>query len=238
MAVMTDDPPAVVDPALHFWAPIRANWEKRGCLPSVPDLSRATGPIEKHANKERGTPGDKSYYVPPTTIYQWLRYKPTFPQDWKQVAALLKALGESPDDWKAHYEKSNSLRANPSSVSSSCQSARSPDSCVEAFSIDSPDATPCQIRSAAEPPPVPPLELPADAIATMIVVLPHAGVYRSPGDTEFLAVKARGARITMPIEVPPFEGPDGRCYRMVRTPTRTSTGYAYMLNEALGTLIE
>ncbi|WIX85798.1 hypothetical protein [Amycolatopsis sp. DG1A-15b] len=233
---MTKGPHSEVTPAQYFWEPIRSIWVERGCLPNVPSLSRATRDIDRRIRKECGISGNDSCFVPKKTIYDWLRYTPTFPLEWIKVAALLEALGEDPADWECHYKKSNLLRSQSSSMSSIFLSARSTDSCEESSAIDSPESAHCQTRGIAEISAVPPLELPADAIATMIVVLPHAGVYRSPGDAEFLAVKPLGALITLPIEVPPFEGPDGRCYRMVRTPTRTSTGYAYMLNEALGRL--
>jgi hypothetical protein len=57
----------------------------------------------------------------------------------------------------------------------------------------------------------------------------YADVFRSPGDEEPLTRKLRGDEITLPRSVAERTGPDGRHYRMVRTPTRTSSGYAYML---------
>jgi hypothetical protein len=66
-------------------------------------------------------------------------------------------------------------------------------------------------------------------VACAVVKAEYADVFRSPGDAEPLARKLRGDEITLPRSVAERNGPDGRHYRMVRTPTRTSSGYAYML---------
>ena len=66
-------------------------------------------------------------------------------------------------------------------------------------------------------------------VACAEVKAEYADVFRSPGDEEPLTRKLRGDEITLPRSVAERTGPDGRHYRMVRTPTRTSSGYAYML---------
>jgi hypothetical protein len=66
-----------------------------------------------------------------------------------------------------------------------------------------------------------------------VVAGTYAEVFRSPGDPDPLTIKLRGERITFPREMRETAGPDGRKYRMVRTPTRTTFGYAYALSGAL-----
>ncbi|GAA0384552.1 hypothetical protein Acor_47650 [Acrocarpospora corrugata] len=72
------------------------------------------------------------------------------------------------------------------------------------------------------------------AISCAKVIVPYTHVFRSPEDLDPLTIKLRGARITFPREIPEHVASDGRRYRMVRTPTRTASGYAYMLSNTLG----
>ncbi|MFI9815140.1 hypothetical protein [Saccharothrix variisporea] len=58
-----------------------------------------------------------------------------------------------------------------------------------------------------------------------------AELFGKPGDIEPLGVKLRGARIELADE--DVRGPDGRLYRLVRAPNRTSTNVAFMLRDSL-----
>jgi hypothetical protein len=73
----------------------------------------------------------------------------------------------------------------------------------------------------------------ASPIACALVAVPSAEVFQNPGQSESLLTKREGQRITMPRDVPEIPGHDGRQYRLVRTPSRTPTGHAYMLAETL-----
>jgi hypothetical protein len=66
-----------------------------------------------------------------------------------------------------------------------------------------------------------------------IVAVPQADVFHRLGESEPLLTKKAGELITLPHNVPEIPGTDGRQYRLVRTPTRTPSGYAYMLAETL-----
>jgi hypothetical protein len=72
-----------------------------------------------------------------------------------------------------------------------------------------------------------------DALACARISVRDAGVYRSPGAAKTITTKLRGEKISYPREMPLRTGQDGRRYRMVRTPTRTPSGYAYMLVDNL-----
>jgi hypothetical protein len=72
-----------------------------------------------------------------------------------------------------------------------------------------------------------------ESVDCAIVAVPRADVFRGLGESEPLLTKSEGERITLPHSIPEILGTDGRQYRLVRTPTRTPSGYAYMLAETL-----
>lgn len=85
------------------------------------------------------------------------------------------------------------------------------------------------LRSVSDqPPPLPPRDLPGSAIVATIVIVDRTGVYLAPGDPEPITIKVKNEKITLPCDEPEILWSDGSRYRVVRTPTRTQSGYAYM----------
>lgn len=74
---------------------------------------------------------------------------------------------------------------------------------------------------------------PSDLLACALVAVDSADLFRAPGDPLSLATKVKGERITLPREESEVTGPDGRRYWLVRAPSRTPNGYAYMLADTL-----
>jgi hypothetical protein len=68
-----------------------------------------------------------------------------------------------------------------------------------------------------------------DPVACAIVTVDKAGVFPAPADPNPLTTKNKGDKVTLPRDGSEVTGPDGRRYRIVRTPTRTPSGHAYML---------
>jgi hypothetical protein len=65
------------------------------------------------------------------------------------------------------------------------------------------------------------------------VVANRAEVFREPGGAEMPVVKRRGDQVTLDAGTTATVGPDGRRYLQVRTPSRTLSGYSYMLADAV-----
>ncbi|GLW89409.1 hypothetical protein [Actinokineospora globicatena] len=83
------------------------------------------------------------------------------------------------------------------------------------------------------PSPFPPVELRAEDTGHTEVVVPKAGVYAEPDPGTRLVIKQQGEVVTYPRAVGVVLGTDNERYRIVCTPTRTASGYAFMRADAL-----
>jgi len=70
-------------------------------------------------------------------------------------------------------------------------------------------------------------------VACARVLIDDAKVFSAPNNGQVLVVKRKDDPITMPVQMPSVTGQDGKRYRQVRTPTRTASTFAWMLEETL-----
>jgi hypothetical protein len=172
----------------------------------------------------------------PKTMHDRLRHGRRVP--WSEARWVVKALDLNEDAWSARWAGAEDRRrgtanAEPATTETSSTGGRNRLSRTVLISgISAVAGVVVLIIVLVWPQPPPDVEH-RELVGCALVAVDRADVYRAPGDPASLTTKHRGERITLPRDDSEVTGPDGRRYRLVRAPSRTPNGYAYMLADTL-----